>query len=137
MKPETFARTNDSTVYKAADTPTLHNKADQVSILFDIEYFDSILNRPDIPQMQRHAALNELWHLIAMFIDVGWGVYPLSVYEGKASKNTDNPFNKTENLSNESGALDGDMVYSDCKLLIDQFAESLSKKEDNNDGFTR
>lgn len=115
------------TIQKTEPPPSLPEKpalyvdssaGDKPALMFDVEYFDKILNRPDIPQEERHAALNDFWHLIAMFIDVGWGVYPMPE-NGKQDSG-----GQTRQTAQESAVFGSDMLYSDKALLLDTFIET-------------
>lgn len=97
--------------------------SDKPSVLFDVEYFDSLLNRPDISKEVREETLTELWNLIGMFIDVGWGVHPLPEPEQK---------NRGELSENPRGSsIAGENVLrSDHDLLKAEFIKTtgLSQK---------
>ncbi|WP_416877428.1 hypothetical protein [Litorimonas sp.] len=91
------------------------------ALYFDLEYFDGILNRPDLPADLRREALEVLWHLIAMCIDVGWGVHPLpettSSHQERGSGKL--PISKGHASSHRQNVLS-----CDHQILMECFAET-------------
>lgn len=96
---------------------------DKPALVFDVERFDKILNRPDIPEAERHAALQELWHLIGMFIDVGWGVYSLDDVHAKRREQS----RMQKHISTIPAE---NMVDLDMQSLMEEFIQSAKLDND-------
>ncbi|EDQ31804.1 hypothetical protein HPDFL43_21874 [Hoeflea phototrophica DFL-43] len=80
---DTFAAANETQKTSVAPAPA------KPSLGIDAEYYQSFLDDYDIPEAQKRELIEALWAIIVQFIDLGFGVHPItSVQDNRRTDDT-------------------------------------------------
>lgn len=74
---ETFATASKTKEIDATSAPA------KPSLGIDAEYYQSFLDDYDIPDAQKRELIEALWAIIVQFIDLGFGVHPITSIQGQ------------------------------------------------------
>lgn len=103
-----------------------HTDGKSPALQFDVAHFDKILNRPDISKELRHQALKELWSLISLCLDVGWGIHDADENGGQERAALTQSPRKSRN-----------MLSSSDHIIAQAFIEATTEEEVTHDAHGR